>query len=1065
MTTPPGSAPWIGLLARAFLAGPAARALPLQPGEGRRTALLYGYLFLAAAIFVLGRTVRDTLFLSRYSLAALPWMFACYGVAAALVAALYGPLVDRVSRGTATVTTCLVAIGSWTSTWALVRGGASWVYPAFYVWQEVLANLLLLQLWTLANDLFDPRAARRVFPFLASARVLGGLVVALLTGVAVRTLGTPQLLFALSGMAGLIAVLGVAAGRAPRTEAPRRARVGRAPPPLRDPYLRGLAGLLLLCFAALTVGDYQFKAVARAAFREDELARFFSWFYAGTALLSLLLQFLLTPWLLRRLGVTAGLLAVPGCFGGAAGLLLGWPHLLPATLMKFADNGLQFTVQDTTLQSLYSPFPPETRARARALLEGAVKPLSYGLGGLLLALLAPRLEVHQLSLVSLSLVGGWLLLVPVVRRRHLRALEARLSACGGLGLAAEAVLDAAGRQALLEMVERGRPRLALLALETLAAHGEAGRVPAGAVERLVSRAQGPERAAALRLLPPTGEPGPALEALADPDPEVRAAAAEAAVSRLAARGAALPAPLTAVLDDPAPLVRTAVLAAVLERGGVEGWLAAGERLRRLLADDDPAGRLQAARVLGRLTGAGGALRRLLEDPVLAVRRAALTALARAPGRPGAADPVLLQELLRALETPATRHPAAAALRALGPAASPALCGRLRDPATPRPLRLVLPRLLVAAPARESWEAVWEALARERDGHVRLRLLGALAKLRRALGLPPQPVERLGALVGQEVEHALVEQAGWAAARADFSTPLLEEEMAFRRLRAERRVLRALELRLPPGPLRAVRRGLAHPDRRAHALEALDSLCPGPLRALVVPFLERTAAPPAPPADPEPFLRAEARHPNPFVAALALEALRRAPGAAQADLAREALVHPELMVREQALLLLRACGGASAREPDHLSGGHTPRELPVHTTLERVLLLKSAPMFAQVPAEDLAPLASSAEERSYAAGSVLCREGEPGDELFLILGGRVRVVRGGTTLAELGPGEAVGEMAVLDEGPRSATVEALEETEVLALESEAFYEVLHEQVEIAEGVIRTLVRRLREGGSA
>ncbi|MBZ0118243.1 MAG: cyclic nucleotide-binding domain-containing protein, partial [Sandaracinaceae bacterium] len=141
------------------------------------------------------------------------------------------------------------------------------------------------------------------------------------------------------------------------------------------------------------------------------------------------------------------------------------------------------------------------------------------------------------------------------------------------------------------------------------------------------------------------------------------------------------------------------------------------------------------------------------------------------------------------------------------------------------------------------------------------------------------------------------------------------------------------------------------------------------------------------------------------------------------------------------------------------------EEPMRTTLEKVLLLKGASLFARVSSEDLMPLAVAADERTYAKGETIVREGEVGDALFVILHGRVSVLRGGSRLATLGPGETVGEMAVLDAEPRSATVRADEETAVLVIASEDFYEVLREQVEIAEGVIRTLTRRLREANTA
>ena len=80
---------------------------------------------------------------------------------------------------------------------------------------------------------------------------------------------------------------------------------------------------------------------------------------------------------------------------------------------------------------------------------------------------------------------------------------------------------------------------------------------------------------------------------------------------------------------------------------------------------------------------------------------------------------------------------------------------------------------------------------------------------------------------------------------------------------------------------------------------------------------------------------------------------------------------------------------------------------------------------------------------------------------MVVRGKIGIESGGERLATLGSCEAFGEMAVLDEVPRSGTAVVEEETEVLRIGSEEFYEILHEQVEIAEGVIRMLTRRLRD----
>ena len=92
--------------------------------------------------------------------------------------------------------------------------------------------------------------------------------------------------------------------------------------------------------------------------------------------------------------------------------------------------------------------------------------------------------------------------------------------------------------------------------------------------------------------------------------------------------------------------------------------------------------------------------------------------------------------------------------------------------------------------------------------------------------------------------------------------------------------------------------------------------------------------------------------------------------------------------------------------------------------------------------------------------MLIRQGDAGDCFYLIQSGSVRVERDGQELARLGPGDYFGEMAVLDQEPRSATLTASEDCELLKLDQEDFYELLHEHPELSQSIIRTLARRVR-----
>ena len=119
------------------------------------------------------------------------------------------------------------------------------------------------------------------------------------------------------------------------------------------------------------------------------------------------------------------------------------------------------------------------------------------------------------------------------------------------------------------------------------------------------------------------------------------------------------------------------------------------------------------------------------------------------------------------------------------------------------------------------------------------------------------------------------------------------------------------------------------------------------------------------------------------------------------------------------------------------------------------------LFAGVPGRVLAAVADAPAVRRFAAGEVLMEEGAVEAHLYVIVEGRTRVHRGERTLAELGPGATVGELAVLVPGPRSASVTALESTLVLRVDQPVLDELMFEWPELTQGVVAELVARLRE----
>jgi hypothetical protein len=123
------------------------------------------------------------------------------------------------------------------------------------------------------------------------------------------------------------------------------------------------------------------------------------------------------------------------------------------------------------------------------------------------------------------------------------------------------------------------------------------------------------------------------------------------------------------------------------------------------------------------------------------------------------------------------------------------------------------------------------------------------------------------------------------------------------------------------------------------------------------------------------------------------------------------------------------------------------------------LLVAHPIFAPLPPPRLEQLAQLLSERSASPGETIVRQGDAGDDFFLISAGRVRVTVDGAWAGELGPGEGFGEIALLRDVPRTATVEALEETTLHALDRAEFLSALSGHAESAAAAEGVAGRRL------
>ena len=124
------------------------------------------------------------------------------------------------------------------------------------------------------------------------------------------------------------------------------------------------------------------------------------------------------------------------------------------------------------------------------------------------------------------------------------------------------------------------------------------------------------------------------------------------------------------------------------------------------------------------------------------------------------------------------------------------------------------------------------------------------------------------------------------------------------------------------------------------------------------------------------------------------------------------------------------------------------------------LLRSVPLFTGMTDSAIQSVGGLAHEIRFAAGEDLVREGDEGDSFLVIVEGRARVVQNGDTLRDLGPGDYLGEIALIDGGPRTATVTALEPIRALVVERSDFRRLIDDFSAVRFHVLTALTQRIR-----
>jgi len=991
--------------------------------EERRTVylMLAQYFFMGAAM-LFAQTASMPLFLTYWDASAIPFTYIGIALVVSSITAVFLKISERVSLARwLWLTMVFLILATLGFRFGLALAPSKTLALFLPIWTQTLINLAVLAFWTLASDIFDVRQGKRLFGLLNAGSWLSYVVAGPFSGTIAKTLGTENLYIIIAlclFIALLIQSVLLRGMKKPQTKTSATSAPEQTPTSalFRNRYILLVFALAALWRVAYFVMDAIFYGMTSVQFpNAADNAGFIGNFFSMVGLLGFLTDTFLTGRIISKFGLWAGLLTTPivliasmsgfasvGIFASSWTLGLFWF----AIAGKFNNEGLGFTLDQSASSILYQPIADALRPKARAIGEGIIQPAAIGIAGLLLALLSNglKLDTLQLSFVYIVLAIAWLGLSIVLANAYPKQL---VEAIHKRRFKREDLINVEeiNAEILFKGLSSQHEGTVIYSLDLL----EELNHPQLKSEliNLLGHASSNVRISVLekieRIKPQQARKNLEERIPQEEMPNTRRAAVQA-FSALTADDINLILPY---LNSNNEANTFGALVGLLKYGGEGGLSISKEKLEKLAGNPSPAKRLLAAQTLRRFDSQGfeSLLEKLLDDPEVKIRRETLLAVGASKQN------TLWPKVLEAMKNPSTRAQAAKALELGGEASLPFIAAALAQTDFPKAAF----RKLIRACGNirgDSVIAILEAHMSHANSDLREAVYTALVEC----GYRADPVnEQVQAQVKREADDVRVLYSALRENESKDEMNLLAEAIRIEIYHARERLFHLMSFIYDHKALTNARRVILRKDaaKVPYAIETLDTILPRDAKSIMMPLVEELSA---------------------------AEACKRL------GITDKVSLH-ELAEQSQGWLAL--CARA-------LMNGETK----MHSTVEKVLILRSVNLFKATPDDVLAELSELLTEIEMPEGKNIVEKGEQGNSMFIIINGKVAVMDGERVLNTLGERAVFGELALLDTEPRTATIRALEDTLVFRLDQEPFYELMSDRVEVAMGTIQMLTGNLR-----
>ena len=1039
----------------------------INHGEGVPTLILFLYFFAYVAISITGSAARDAYFLNMVDRKYLPLMFLAVAVVLTIVIEIYSRLSKNKDISTIVTGTGIIFVITLLVIQNQLKG---WVIPFLYVWKDVIDAIIITQFWLIASQVFDPRQAKRLFGLLGAGGALAAIIIGSSIKQFVSAFGSENLLFATMSFLFVVIIMAnlIRPYKNVNDQKNQKKDADKDSNKSFTPYLKSLAIIIGLAAVASKIVDYQFKITAVATFpNQDDLVNFFGQYYAVTGIATMIIQLFITSRLLSRFGIIVAILILPILFmSGSIGFLMS-PVLAAVYISKFSDQVFRFTLHNASIQLLWIPVKNTIKTRLKPVIEGSIRSGLEGVSGILifLSITIFNVPIQYLSLAIILIAIYWIQKSFKLKKLYIKELQ---SAIEKRELNFEEltldIQDEAMVKTIYSALDSDDESQQILALDIIK---DIPLTPwKESINKLLNNGSVTVKKEILNICYDDENiiSDQKIISLINEDSELDLESIEIAGKRKLMEALPTIKDYVSVEDKDKQLIAAAAIR------NIEPDSSDKEKNLLLNAFDSSDENI-CSLVIRQMKNDNDIfpdekLIHYLNEESLMVRNAALD-VSR-----DRMSVKLLPHIITCLSDPRSAISARSALQVYDDEdVVKLLIENVLNQNIEKSLKIGIIRILKNYPTKESIDMLLSVVS-PKVPPVQAEAVDSLIHIARELPLDEKQIVI--------TKKELIKTSRYAYEKIIALSQIDDSEqnqLLKYLLQNEVRKLIPVIMKLgildkPQTPIETYIQYVLNneSEKLPYVLEFFENIFSLEEREIVNSLIDDLSIDDKCKVaknnfdelttDLNQFLGYYTGTVQELKIALSLDyALRlnnqEILGKVNWENLPESFIIKEIITRY------------TKENPDSLNTWPINdylldySQLTMYSTLEKAMILKSVDLFASIPSQELIRVAQIAEEEQYETDAPLCKEGDFGDCMYIIANGKVKVHKGDRTLVELEKGAFVGDMALLDQEPRSADLTTSSETTLLKISQDAFYELMSSNFEIMNGILKIISSRLRE----